>query len=227
VNSAFRGLFITGTDTGVGKTRVGCELAKGLRARGIDVGVMKPIETGVGTDGPLDALALRAAAGARDSLVEICPEPFELPAAPLVAARQCGREVDLQRIDRAYRSLSAKRDCMLVEGAGGLLVPVTREASMADLARQFGLPLLIVARGALGTLNHTLLTLEVAVARGLSVRGVVISHAQLARDAGEHWNQRELVRVLGGALLGELPPLAEREIAPEGWFDFERLLWPS
>jgi dethiobiotin synthetase len=187
---------------------------------------MKAIETGVGPAGPLDALALRAAAASRDEIEEVCPQRFELPAAPLVAARHQGCSVDHARIDAAFRSLRAKHDCLLVEGAGGLLVPIDAEQTMADLARHFGLPLLVVARASLGTLNHTLLTLEVAVARGLAVRGVVISHAQYPRDEGERLNQRELVRVLGDALLGELPPLSTSELAPSGWLDFERLLSP-
>lgn len=227
MNTAFRGVFVTGTDTGVGKTRVACALAASLRGRGLDVGVMKPIETGVGAAGPLDALALRAAAGCSDPLEEICPEPLALPAAPAVAARHAGRAIDLERIFRAYRGLCARHDCMLAEGAGGLLVPVTRELSMADLARQLGLPLLLVARSALGTLNHTLLTLEAAVARGLPVRGVVISHAQEMRDEGTRLNLAELRRGLGPTLLGELPALLDGAAAPEGWIDLERLLWPS
>jgi dethiobiotin synthetase len=227
VIASFRGVFVTGTDTGVGKTRVGCALARSLRARGLDVGVMKPVETGVGAAGPRDALALRAAADSRDALDEICPEALALPAAPAVAARHAGRAVDLERIARAYRALSARHDCVLAEGAGGLLVPLTREFSMADLARRLALPLLVVARAALGTLNHTLLTLEAAVARGLPIRGVVISHAGPELDAGAQLNLDELRRGLGTALLGELPRLAEGAAPPADWIDLERLLAPN
>ena len=175
--SAPRGFFVTGTDTGVGKTLVACALVRGLRTRGVDAGAMKPVETGVGEVGPLDALALRRAAGDEDPLEDVCPLRYALAAAPTVAASADGRDVEVWAIRQAYERLAVRHDCVIVEGAGGLLVPVAEQFSMADLARELELPLLVVARAALGTINHTLLTLEVAVARGLSVVGVVISHA--------------------------------------------------
>jgi dethiobiotin synthetase len=204
VNST-RGVFVSGTDTGVGKTVVACALARGLRARGIDVGVMKPIETGVGDAGPVDARALREAAGCADPLDDVCPERFALPAAPSVAAAAEGRAVDLERVRAAFRRIRARRDCVIAEGAGGLLVPIAPGVSMADLARELALPLLVVARAALGTINHTLLTLEAAVARGLPVLGVVISHAA-PLGAADAANLEALRLALGPALLAELPP---------------------
>ncbi|HEB89115.1 MAG TPA: dethiobiotin synthase, partial [Deltaproteobacteria bacterium] len=131
------GLFITGTDTGVGKTFVSCALARGLRAAGIDVGVMKPVETGVGETGPEDARALIRAAAVDDDPELVCPLRFPLPAAPQAAALaesggpetgQGQRETDvfvfpIDRLVDAYATLSARHDFMLVEGAGGLLVP--------------------------------------------------------------------------------------------------------
>jgi dethiobiotin synthetase len=155
-----RGFFVSGTDTGVGKTVASCALVQGLRARGIDVGVMKPIETGVGSDGPLDAQALREAAGVEDSLGEICPLQFALPAAPNVAAAAEGRGIDLAFLLRSFDALAARHDVMVVEGAGGLLVPTADTCDMGDLARQFELELIVVARMGLGTINHTLLTLR-------------------------------------------------------------------
>ena len=131
-----RGLFVTGTDTGAGKTVVACAVVRGLRDRGLDVGVMKPIETGVDPNtGPLDANALRAAAGEPDPLDRVCPLQFALPAAPNVAAASEGRGVDLARVHRVYEELALQHDWMVVEGAGGLLVPTTDDATMADLAR--------------------------------------------------------------------------------------------
>ncbi len=227
MSHGFRGVFVTGTDTGVGKTRVSCALAIGLRQRGLDVGVMKPIETGVDADGPQDALALRDASGSQDPLDEICPVALALPAAPAVAARDAGQPIALDRIERAFRRLRARHDCVVAEGAGGLLVPVTEALSMADLARRLGLPLLVVARAALGTINHTLLTLEAAVARGLPVHGVVLSHAQALSGEGERLNLGELRRALGPALLGELPHLAPGVPTPRDWIDLERLVSPS
>ena len=115
--SAGPGYFVTGTDTGVGKTVVACALVRGLREAGRDVGVMKPAETGVGEDGPLDAQALRAAAGVEDPLEEICPIQLELPAAPSIAASDEGVILDLAHVRKCYDALAARHECMVVEGA--------------------------------------------------------------------------------------------------------------
>ena len=203
------GLFVTGTDTGVGKTLVACALARALRARGVDLGVLKPAETGVGPAGPLDALALREAAGAEDPIDEVCPEAFALPAAPAVAARAEGRKVDLGRIRDAAARLRARHRFLLVEGAGGALVPLASGVHMLDLAGELELPALVVARGALGTINHTLLTLEALEARGLSLAGVVLSHGPAPLSAPDAANLAWLRKALGSRLLGELPPLAD------------------
>lgn len=203
--SEARGLFVTGTDTGVGKTQVACALIRDLCARGVDVGVFKPIETGVGGGGPLDALALLEASGAGDPLDDVCPQRFALPAAPTVAAAHEGRSVDLAAVRAAFRRIQSRHECVIAEGAGGLLVPAAEGSTMADLARELELPVLVVARGALGTINHTLLTLEVALARGLSVAGVVISH-QKPLSPADAANLEALREALGAGLLAELPP---------------------
>lgn len=219
-----RGLFVAGTDTGVGKTLVACALVRSLRARGIDACGMKPIETGVGEDGPADALALRAAAENLDALEDVCPLRFALPAAPTVAARAESRQVDLDFVRAAYRRLRARHDCVIVEGAGGLLVPASEGRSMADLALELRLPILLVARAALGTINHTLLSLEAAVARGLSVAGVVISHSAGVLSAADAANLGELRGALGSALVGEIPPLGPDEEPGAAAIDVDRLL---
>lgn len=218
------GLFVTGTDTGVGKTVVGCVLAERLRARGVDVGVMKPIETGVGAQGPLDAIALAEAAGVDDPMERICPVRLELPAAPDVAAAAEGRPIELGLVRAAFDALRARHELLLVEGAGGLLVPITAERSMAELARELGLPLLVVARGRLGTVNHTRLTLEAAAARGLPVAGVVVSHGPMPLSSAESANLATLRRLLGPLLVGELPPLVPGASAPPEAIDLDRLL---
>jgi dethiobiotin synthetase len=222
-----RGFFVTGTDTGVGKTLVACALLRALRARGHDAAGMKPIETGVGEAGPLDALALRAAAGGRDSIDDVCPQRFGLPAAPTVAAAAEGRRVELWAVRRAFERLSARHDCVIAEGAGGLLVPLAERQCMADLARDLGLPLIVAARAALGTINHTLLTLEAAVARGLSVAGVVISHASGPLSAADAANLDALRRALDSALLGEIPPLAPGQHPAPDAIDLDSLLGDS
>ncbi len=199
------GLFVTGTDTGVGKTRVSRVLLAAARARGLDLGAMKPIETGVDGRGPLDAIALREAAGVEDALDVICPQRFALPAAPCVAAAAEGRGVELDVVMRCYAELAARHVAMLVEGAGGLLVPTTPEADMGDLAAALGLPVLIVARATLGTINHTRLTLAECVRRNLPVVGVVLSHAGGPTSEPDEANLAYLRGWLGVRLLGELP----------------------
>jgi dethiobiotin synthetase len=199
------GLFITGTDTGVGKTLVACALARGLREAGIDVGVMKPVETGVPIAGPADAKALVRAAGVSDPLELVCPLQFELPAAPEAAARCEGRRADLDSVLAAFETLSSRHEFLIVEGAGGILVPFDEKTTMADLAERLELPVLVVARTSLGTINHTNLTLEACAARRLEVFGVVLSHSTGLLSRADETNLEVLKRSLGTRLLGEVP----------------------
>jgi dethiobiotin synthetase len=217
------GLFVTGTDTGVGKTVVSCALARGLRKAGLDVGVMKPSETGVTTSGPLDALALRDAAGVDDPLSLICPLQYTLPAAPEAAAASEGRPVSIDEIDRAYHALAARHEVLLVEGAGGLLVPLSEDFDMADLAARLELPVLLVARAELGTINHTLLSVEACLRRGLELVGVVISHSGGELSEADARNLQLLRARLGDLLIGELPPLAESDTADPALVGLERV----
>jgi dethiobiotin synthetase len=217
------GIFVTGTDTGVGKTLVSLALIAAFRKSGLKVGAMKPIETGVGEAGPLDAIALRDAAGSVDPLATICPQQFALPAAPNAAASAEDREVDLNAIDASYDALAKGRDLMVVEGAGGLLVPIQDGWTMADLARRLELPLLVVARASLGTINHTAMTLEVAASKALPVLGVVISHAGGPISAADASNLLALKNFLGNRLIGEIPPLLPTETPPGDAIDIDAL----
>lgn len=174
------GLFITGTDTGVGKTYVTALLIRELLERGVNVGAYKPACSGSvpGPDGrPLweDVETLAAALGGRFSRDETCPQRFAAPLAPPVAARLEGRAVDAGLLRAGAERWQGKIELLLVEGAGGLLCPLTERETVADLALDLGLPLVIVARLGLGTINHTLLTVEVARGRGLSVAGIVFN----------------------------------------------------
>ena len=216
------GLFVTGTDTGVGKTMVACAILRGLRERGLDVGGFKPVETGVGGEGPLDALALREAAGGVDPLEEVCPERFALAAAPSAAARHEGRVIDPAGLDAAMTQVGARHDALLVEGAGGLLVPVAEGLDMAGLALRWQLRVIVVTRAALGTINHTRLTLEVARNRGLPVAGLVISHGASGLCEADAHNLEELRRDPGAPLLGEVPPLVSGDRA-ESWLDLDAI----
>lgn len=220
----YRGVFVTGTDTGVGKTVVSCALLHALRHRGIDPGAMKPIETGVGPDGPLDAIVLRNAAGVDDDLDEVCPIQLSVPAAPSVAAAEQGASIDLSRIDACFETLAARHRIVVVEGAGGLLVPLSKTVDMAGLAARLGLPILLVARSTLGTINHTRLALEAIARRGLELAGVVVSHSNGLLSAADAANLEALREELGGRLLGEILALPPDAAPPRDAIDVDRLL---
>ena len=194
-------LFITGTDTGVGKTFVACALAQALRARGRRVAVMKPVETGVG-DVPEDAVRLRAAANDGAPLDAICPLRFRAPLAPAVAARLEGRTIDVEELVAAIGRRARDADILLVEGAGGLLVPVEGRTTWADVAARAGLPLLIVAANRLGTVNHCALTARVATAAGLAVRGFVLSQPAAETDVSAATNADTITGLTGLRCLG-------------------------
>jgi dethiobiotin synthetase len=195
-----KGLFITGTDTGVGKTVVACMIAAALKARGLDVGVMKPIATGGRETGSglvsEDAEALMAAAGTDDPIHIVNPICFKPPVAPSVAARLAQQPVDLSAVWQVFEVLRDRHAILIVEGIGGLKVPVADGFFVSDLARMMGLPLLIVARAGLGTINHTLLTVECARAAGLSVAGVMLNGARGEEsDPSERSNAEEIARL--------------------------------
>jgi dethiobiotin synthetase len=172
-------MFITGTDTGVGKTHVACAIVQTLVSRGVRVGVYKPAASGceAGPAGPVwqDVELLSAASGGLFPAERICPQCFAAPLAPPIAARCEGRAVDEQLLASGIDWWRDRVDFLVVEGAGGLLSPLGPTMTVADLALQLGFPLLIVARNALGTLNHTLLSIEAAERRGLGVMGVIFN----------------------------------------------------
>ncbi|MBI3333441.1 MAG: adenosylmethionine--8-amino-7-oxononanoate transaminase [Candidatus Omnitrophica bacterium] len=205
------GLFVTGTDTEVGKTAVAGALAWAFRRRGIDVGVMKPVATGCRREeGGLvsdDARRLLEAAQAADPLDLVSPYRFAPPVAPLVALQQ-GSSISLDRIEEAFRALSDRHEILLVEGIGGLLVPLDAEATVADLARRLRLPLLIVARAGLGTINQTLLTLEAARSAGLEVLGVVLNRRPPRPSLAERTNPQVIESRGKVPILGVIPDLS-------------------
>jgi len=204
-----RGLFVTGTDTGCGKTTVACVLARAARERGLRVRVLKPVETGCAESGgeriPADAVALAEAAADPRPVAELCPYRLALPAAPEIAARQEGVNIDPDVLQQAFAATAQEADVVLVEGAGGLRVPIAPGLEMAELALLFGLPLLVVARASLGTINHTLLTLEAARARRLAVAGVVFSHVDPELRDADRANLDLLIGSSALPLHAELP----------------------
>lgn len=212
------GLFITGTDTGVGKTVVTAGLALLLRKRGLDVGVMKPIETGCSSRSGLpdvrrqsgrrigpDTRFLMAAAKAYDDPDLIAPYRLKAPLAPLIAAERERISIDLHRIADAYHRLAAQHAVMLVEGIGGLMVPIARHATVLDLIRLLKLPILIVAANRLGTLNHTLLTLQCAEQAGMMVRGIVFNQTEQRLDLSARTNLKVLASWVKVPVLGTVP----------------------
>lgn len=219
-----RGLFVTGTDTGVGKTIVAAGLAAALRGRGFDVGVMKPVCTGaVEIDGRLssdDASFLKKAIDSDDPWDLVNPYCLIPPAAPSVAAEATGIDISLQRIVEAFAELSLRHQVVVVEGVGGLLVPIVGEATVADLAKLLDLPLLVVARPALGTINHSVLTVKYAESVGLTVIGTIISGYPGER-AGlvERTNPTEIARLSGRPILGLLPDLSGIDVAAGHLYD--------
>ncbi|MEX0718114.1 MAG: dethiobiotin synthase [Planctomycetaceae bacterium] len=213
------GLFITGTDTGVGKTYVTAIIVRELRDAGVRVGACKPACSGAVFDsdglphwGDVDALAAALGGEFDDRLVG--PQRFLAPLAPPVAARKEGKRVDALLLRGCVAAWKDRVDVLLVEGVGGLLCPLTERESVADLAGDLGYPLLIVGRLGLGTINHTLLTVEAAKARALPIAGIVLSESvdrrETASDEGasEATNPEEIaartdVPVLGVVRFGE------------------------
>ena len=198
-----RGFFVTSTGTSVGKTFVSRALLRGLRARGLRVAGLKPIETGC-VPSPQDALALAEASG-RMTLAH-SPHWYraELPAAPYAVELETGYPAP--RIDSLLREIeviAGSHDAVLVEGAGGLLVPLDRELSMADFARALGLPLLMVAEDRLGVLSHVFTAVEAAQQRGLSIAALVLNQSAVAdpTDVSVRTNRIILAERLGVPVL--------------------------
>jgi dethiobiotin synthetase len=206
------GLFVTGTDTGVGKTAVTAGVVLALRGRGFSVGVVKPIQSGaLAADPDGDAMLLKRWTGVAESASELAPYSFAAPLAPLVAAELEGREVYLAEVVEAVQAVADRYESVIVEGAGGLLVPVGADWTVADLACALGLPVLVVARAALGTVNHSALTVLALRGLGLEPIGVVLNGAE---DDSSQRNAELIERLADVPVLGRTPWL-EGELTGE------------
>jgi len=225
------GLFFTGTDTGVGKTYVAALAARQLRQAGHRVGVYKPAASGCLRKGRKlvsdDAVALWQAAGRPGELERVCPQRFEAPLAPHLAARAEGRELDARLLRSGLDYWRERSEIVLVEGAGGLMSPLGEEEYVADLACEFGFPLIVVTRNALGTINQTLQTLITAAAfrEGLAVAGIVLNHPRRLRgDPSLATNREELASRCVPPLLAEVRWSATSPDGPVDWFALARSL---
>ncbi len=211
-----RGVFVAGTDTGVGKSILAAAICAALAARGQRVAAFKPAVTGLDEEPgewPRDHELLAMVASAGQSPEEVSPERFGPPVSPHYAAQLAGRSIDPPALVAHARALGEHADVLVCEGVGGLLVPLTPGYLIRDLALDLHLPLVIAARPALGTINHTLLTIEAARAAGLDPMGVVMTpwtDDDLARS------NRETVERIGGVSVSCLPQVTREQLAQAG-----------
>lgn len=195
------GFFITGTDTGVGKTYVTLWLARLFAGEGLGVGVMKPISSGPRKEN--DALYLKRKLKLKDTNHLINPIHLSLPLAPYPAARLQKRKLSLAPVFSAFAKLSKRHDCLLVEGIGGVLVPLTRTYLVADLIKDLGLPAIIVARAGLGTINHTLLTVEALRKRKVKIAGIILNGYK-RKELSERTNAEVIEELTGIPIMAKL-----------------------
>ncbi len=220
------GFFVTGTDTGVGKTIITAALIKAAEIIGLRACGMKPIETGCKTASgqrsvvcskektliPSDGMFLKEMAGMADPLDLVTPVCFEKPLAPLSASGIEGKTVDLEKIKKAFTCLAGSYDAVIVEGIGGLLVPINKEYFVLDLARDFGLPLIVVSRPGLGAINHSMLTVNYALKEGLTVAGIIMNYTHTPEgDLAEKTNPEVIKQISPVPIIGTFPYLKDLE----------------
>ena len=227
----YKGLFVTGTDTGIGKTMIAGAIARLLQSVGVDVGVMKPIETGrqrPSAGGPSaggltpfqaveegerkreqlipdDASYLKLAAMVRDPITQIRPYRFRDPIAPWPASIRERRPIQVKKIISAYEKLQKNHSFVIIEGIGGLLVPITADFDLIHLIQAMSLPVLLVARSGLGTLNHTLLTIQHGERHGILFRGIILNQTQSVCTLADETNRTVLAKKTKIPLLGPVP----------------------
>ena len=215
-----KGVFVTGTDTGVGKTWIAAGITAVWRRWGLSAGYFKPVQSGCPEEGgrlvPTDARFARELAGLPEPLELLTPVALRLPLAPGVAAAREGVEVRLDLIARAWEELGSRHDLLVVEGAGGLYVPLRDNTFLVlDMARWLRLPLIVVARAGLGTINHTVLTVKAAQQAGVPVAGVVINRYPEKPSLAEETNPEVIEALTDTPILGKVPEISQIS-SPEG-----------
>jgi dethiobiotin synthetase len=213
-----RGVFVTGTDTGAGKTVVAGAICAALAARGETVAAFKPAVTGVDEppgEWPRDHELLAAVGSAGQAAEAVAPYRFGPAVSPHYAAELAGRPIEPAELVAAARRAAAGGDALVCEGVGGLLVPITPGYLVRDLAVDLALPIVVAARSGLGTINHTLLTVEAARAAGLAVAAVVMTPWPAEPEPIERSN-RETVERLAGVPVTGLPPATPASLAEAG-----------
>ncbi|HXX54317.1 MAG TPA: dethiobiotin synthase [Thermodesulfovibrionales bacterium] len=206
------GIFIVGTDTGVGKTVVAAAIIKALHAQGIHACGMKPIETGCCRVGntlyPSDGMFLKRAARMDEHIGFVTPYCFEHPVAPSLASEMEGRSIHIPLIAEKFQSLLERYPAVVMEGVGGILVPIKKDYFVVDLIRELDLPLVVVAKPSLGTINHTLLTVNYALGKGIGVLGVIINFSRLPESTvAENTNPLLLKQLCPVPVIGIFPHL--------------------
>ncbi len=203
-----KGIFVTGTDTGVGKSIITGLLAKYLREKGYKVVTQKWVQTGsrLSADINLHLKIMGVAKGAiKDHLDCVCPYIFKLPASPHLAAKAENRKINITRIKQSFKSLSSKFDFVIVEGIGGALVPVNDKRLVIDIARELGLPVLIVAQNKLGAINHILMTIEVLKQRKMKILGILFNNCPGQNKLILQDNPEIIRKMTQQKILGVLP----------------------
>ena len=195
------GIFITGTDTGIGKTYITLLLANYFMGEGIDVGIMKPISAGPQKEN--DALYLKKRLKLKDPISLINPVHLNLPLAPYVAAAEAKTKINLKEIFRAFKKLESLHELILVEGVGGVLVPIKKDYFVADMIKDFGLSTIIVARAGLGTINHTLLTIEALKQRKINIFGIIMNGFN-GQDLSEKTNVKMIEELSGIRVIAQI-----------------------
>jgi len=216
-----KGFFVTGTDTGVGKTEVAAHLARRFSEKGLRVGVMKPVATGV-EKVCRDAEILRKRSFTKDAMHYINPVSLKLPLAPLVAERIEKKKIDMRLIWNRFKRLSANSDVLIVEGIGGAMVPICRRGKtvfyVLDMILKMRLPVIIVARPNLGTINHTLMTVRALRSKGIKIAGIIFNHAsRIKKDLSIKTNPAVIEDLSGAKVLGVMYYSKDRDKRRMTW----------